>query len=196
MKTIVQTHAISLKESLAFYKSLNFKVVSTKNPTIVTDGKVFIEINPSKCSRAGIKVFDDDLNNRMKAISKIAPCFQKEDGFITASPEGTWVYFTKPLDNAILESSNAPSSALGSFSGFTLETVSIDFSLKFWKMLGFKLVAGSSVDGWAQLSGLSGFGIAFMHPEMCPHSTINPSLTYFNGKANPEIIRNIKNLNR
>jgi len=37
-------------------------------------------------------------------------------------------------------------------------------------------------------------GVSIMKPNMCPHLFFNPSLTYFNGGKNPEIIEAIRKL--
>lgn len=194
MKAVVQTHAVSLAESLKFYRRLKFTVISPENPTIVSDGKVAIEINPDKFSRPGIKIYTKELSKWKKAISTDAPCHPSENGFITSSPEGTWLYFEKQPKNLDLDSKIPGPSMLGKLAGFTLETISIEHSLKFWNLLGFKVMAGSTEDRWVQMEGCSGFGIALMLPESCPHSVLNPSLTYFNGKDNSEIIRKIRSL--
>ena len=44
MSTIVHTPTNNLEESLEFYKKLNYEVISADSPTLVTDGKVIIEI--------------------------------------------------------------------------------------------------------------------------------------------------------
>ena len=56
MRSIIQTPANDLKSSLEFYTKLNFKVISEKEPAVVSDGKAFLEITTDKFTRAGIKL--------------------------------------------------------------------------------------------------------------------------------------------
>ena len=60
MQSIIQTPTNNLKNSLDFYKKLNFQVLSEENPTLVSDGKATIEINANRFARAGIKLFAAD----------------------------------------------------------------------------------------------------------------------------------------
>jgi hypothetical protein len=75
-----------------------------------------------------------------------------------------------------------------------LETTDIVKFIKVWQNLGFKKTMGSLEQGWITFQNGDGMGVSLMKPMSCPHLFFNPSLTYFNGKKNPEIIQKIREL--
>ena len=84
-----------------------------------------------------------------------------------------------------------PKSELGNFAGVSLETTAIKNSIQFWNILGFEQNMGSIESGWVSLVNKDGMSISLMAPLICPHLFFNPSLTYFNGTNNLNVIKEI-----
>ena len=127
----------------------------------------------------------------ISALEKIAPITKTDNGFITTSPSGCWVYLAQS-EAPKLNTLNEQNTILGNFSGISIESHSFKKEVKFWELLGFKITAGSANDPWASLVNEDKFVISLMKPLMCPHLFFNPSLTFFNGKNNPQIIDEIR----
>ena len=192
MKTLVQTPTNRLDSSLEFYKKLEFTVLSQGETNLVSDGKVVLEINPDRFSRAGIKFFDSDWSAVAKQLQGVGLVTETEQGFIAVAPSGVWVYLingNSPWDGNY---GNATASIVGNYMGVSLESVSMEASVKFWEVLGFKTTMGAVEQGWIALANDEGFGLSVMKANMCPHLFFNPSLTYFNGKNNPEVIEKVR----
>jgi hypothetical protein len=194
MRTIIQTPSNNLKNSLDFYSKLDFDLISEKDPTIVSDGKVFIEISSDKYARAGIKLFSPNWKTAISQMEKTTPIMKIENGYLLSVPCGMWVYLMEKTDAFDYDVSEDSTSALGNFVGISLESVGIEKSTEIWMRLGFSQSAGATEQGWITLINSDNMAISIMSPNNCPHLFFNPSLTYFNGKKNEQIIKNIKNL--
>lgn len=192
-KSIVQTPTNALAESLDFYKSLNFKVVSEANPTLVTDGGVIIEINPDRFARAGVKIYSTDWSEVVEEMKEIVAVSNMDNGYYFADPSGTLVYLIEGMFNHDIEKSDPTFSALGNYAGVSLETTDIAKSIRIWTLLGFKKTMGSAEQGWIVYGDDNGFGVSLMKVGSCPHLFFNPSLTYFNGSNNLKVIAEIRN---
>ena len=83
------------------------------------------------------------------------------------------------------------SSVLGNNMGLSLETTDFEKSNQIWQAVGFKK---SDQQGWVVFKNEDGLIVSLMKPNNCPHLFFNPSLTCFNGAANPDIIQKIRDL--
>lgn len=196
MKAIIQTPTRNLQESLEFYEHLSFKVVSKVNPTVVTDGKAIIEINPDRHARAGLKLFREDWSDIVKSLPDFVPVVIIDNGYLIADISGMWIYL---LNGEFLPKSNLindiSSSTLGHYSGISIETVGFNQSLELFTKLGFISTGGGFDQGWQSLKNDAGIVVSIMKPMVCPHLFFNPSLTYFNGENNLGIIERVGQLN-
>ena len=182
----------NLQKSLSFYKKLDFTVLSESNPTLVSDGSVIIEINPDRFARAGVKLYRESWSDVIAALKeRQTVILDRNNGYLLADPSGTWIYLEEGKFEVDLE--NANNSTLGNYAGVSLETVDIKGSIELWEALGFSHEMGSIEKGWVAYKNKDGMGVSFMKPNSCPHLFFNPSLTYFNGKQNLEIIEKIRN---
>ncbi len=195
MKSIIQTPTRNLKESLEFYEKLNFKVISKIDPIVVTDGKAIIEINPNRNARAGIKLYRDNWLSVVEGLPKHIPIVKLDEGFLISDVSGMWIYL---LEGEFMPKSvftkDISSSTLGNYAGISIETVGFKQSLNLLSYLGFESTAGSFEMGWQSLKNSDGMVISLMKPLVCPHLFFTPSLTYFNGENNPEIINAVRDL--
>jgi hypothetical protein len=190
MQTIVQPPTNNLEKSISFYKALNFNIADN----FATDGKIIIEINNHKFARAGIKFYQKDWSSVIEKLKKGVNITETEDAHIFAMPSGTWIYLMKNKLNVKFENQEKSYSVLGNYASVSLETTYITKSNKILGILGFTKTMGEISQGWITLKNKEGFGISLMIPNMCPHLFFNPSLTYFNGKENLNIIAKIRDL--
>lgn len=194
MKTIIQTPTCDLVKSLEYYVKLGFKVVSTENPIIVTDGRAIIEINPDRFARAGLKCYAQDWKPVVQELNKLTHVISIEHGYMLTDPSGMWIYLLESEFEAVVELEEASYSTLGKFAGLSLETIDMKTSADIFTLLGFKTTMGGLEDGWMTLVSEDQSGVSLMKPNTCPHLFFNPSLTYFNGSKNEEIIGQIRAL--
>jgi len=189
---IIQTCTGNLTTSKAYYQKLGFTSLSTDNPTIFTDGKFLLEINPANTARTGLKLYQADWSTTVEQLKEITTVFELEDGYLVSDPNGIKVY----LMNGVLEGDfpikGVSSSLLGNFSGMSIEAVDIERSIKFWQMLGYKKTMGGIEKGWVGFENGSGIGISIMKPMVCTHLFFNPGLNFFNGGKNLSIIQKIR----
>jgi len=192
MNSIIQTPTNGLQNSLDFYRSLNFEVLSESAPTVVTDGKAVIEINPDRFSRAGVKLYADSWSETITELEKITKVTSTPQGHVASDPSGVWVYLVEgecPVSYQLQEKSF---SALGNCAGLSLESTDMDRSIEFWGILGFALPGPYKGEAWVAAKNSDEMMVCFMAPMSCPHLFFNPSLTYFNGGNNLENIQKIK----
>ena len=190
MKSFIQTPTPNLNESLEFYKKLDFKVISEKDPTLVSDGKAVIEINPERTARAGAKLFSSDWQRELAELRRDFPVHAIEGGFLVGDPSGVWVYLMRG-EGADVELKEKSTAITGNFAGLSIETLDIAKSQELWQILGFEPNAGDADKGWVSLSN-GELSISLMAPLACPHLFFNPSLTYFNGDQNLKAIAEIR----
>lgn len=193
MNAIVQTPTSNLFDSLIFYKKVGFKIVSERNPTIVSDGNAVIMINDERHARAGIRLYSDDWSSTIDRLKVLTTVVDTEEGAIVADVSGVWIYLIKGKGPSV-DITEVQTAVLGNYAGVSIETISIAASMKIWAELGFTLNAGGEDNGWVDLKNEDGFGVGLMKPNVCPHLFFNPSLTYFNGSKNPEIIQEIRDV--
>ena len=195
MNTIIQTPTNGLPVSLEFYKQLEFNVISEASSTIVTDGKVAIEINPDRYARAGVKLYAPSWGDKITDLEKYTTVTKTNEGYLLSDPSGVWMYLIEgqsPVPGSPAEKSF---SVLGNCAGLSLETTDIERSLSIWQTVGFDNITGAIEQGWIACTNAEGHGVSLMKPNACPHLFFNPSLTYFNGKNNIDIIAKIRALN-
>ena len=191
MKTVVQTPASVLQRSLNFYSTLNFHVVLENDPTIVSDGKAFICVNPDKFARPGLRLYSPHWKERVDELSKLTPVKQIPEGYLLSAPSGLWIYLIEKQLEIDLTPKDSSDSILGNYIGVGVETIATAESAEIWRRLGF---TQDSPD-WPAYTDENNVTVTFFEPNSCPHLFYNPSLIYFNGKQNRQIIENIQELN-
>jgi hypothetical protein len=192
MKSTIHTPTNNLQNSLDFYSKLNYQIISEQNPTLVTDGKVIIEINPDRFARPGLKLFKDSWSEVIEILRKFITIYDIERGHLVRDINGVWVYL---IEGEYEFKYNIPenySGNTGNFSGLSIETTEMAKSADFWGALGFSKTNGSVEQGWITLSNSDGMAVSLMKPLSCPHLFFNPSLTFFNGKDNLSCIQKIR----
>lgn len=196
MKSIIQTPTRNLQESLEFYEKLNFKVISKSNPTVVTDGKAILEINPDRHARAGLKLYKEDWSSFVDTLPNTTNIVSIEDGYLIADNSGMWIYLINGdlMPKSTFEQ-DISASTLGNYAGLCIESVGFKRSIELLTSLGFNTSGGTIEQGWISLKNRDGIVISIMRPMMCPHLFFNPSLTYFNGENNLGIIETVRQLN-
>ncbi len=196
MNSIIQTVTPKMEKSLTFYNQLNFEDISNEESTLVTDGKVIIEINPDRVARSGVKLYRPSWQKELVALKKQTAVHPIEDGYILAGPSGVWIYLLEKESGVNYQLKDESFGMTGNCAGVSLETMDIARSEELWKTLGFSITMGGADKGWVALQNSDGFGLSLMKPLMCPHLFFNPSLTYFNGKVNnPKVIKDIRATN-
>lgn len=193
MITLIQTPTNNLNKSLEFYKKLNFKPILSEYPNIFTDAKVFIEINPDRYARLGIKFLNDSWESVINKLNKTNSVIKIDSGYMVQDNNGIYIYLIEDKANINIDKEGVSTSILGNFAGLSIETLSIKDSIKFYQILGFNVVAGDENSSWVSMTN-ENITISFMLVNTCPHLFINPSLTYFNGKKNLDIINSIRQL--
>ncbi|MEL7002015.1 MAG: hypothetical protein AAFN93_04675 [Bacteroidota bacterium] len=190
MNTIIHTPCPDLQTSLDFYKRLNFEVISASEPTLVSDGQAMIEINPERFARAGVKLYQKDWKDVVTKLEMEVNITPIQNGHLLSDPSGVWVYLLNDEAYNTVDA-GVSKSILGTFAGISLETTDMARSLMIWTTLGFKS-SGSADQSWVSCTAENGMVVSLMKPMSCPHLFFNPSLTYFNGGNNLEVIENIR----
>lgn len=191
MRTLIQTPTNNLSNSIEFYSKLKFNIISDKDPVLVSDGKAFIQINPDRYARAGIKLFRPDWEETVKKLSELANVVKTGDGYLLTDTSGMWIYLIETEDQFELQVSDSSNSALGNYMGIGLETPEVEKSKEIWTILGFE----RNDPKWPSYTNEDQLTITFYEPNSCPHLFFNPSLTYFNGAENLKVIEYIRKQN-
>lgn len=192
MQTLIHTPTPKLEESVAFYTKLNFTVLSPSMPTLVSDGSVVIEINPTCSARAGLKLYKASWAEEVQSIQHITHVHSIEGGYLLTDTNGVWIYLVEATLPFHAELPAAASSLLGNYVGISIESTDVEKSCRIWQGLGFAVTAGAAEQGWVSCANAEGVTVNIMAPLNCPHLFFNPSLTYFNGTNNPAIIEGIR----
>ena len=124
MKSLVHTPTRSLDDSIAFYRSLDFEIVSATNPTIVRDGSNLIEIATDRFARAGVKIFRENWSSQIPSISRLTEVSEIPDGggWILGDTTGTWIYLVEG-DVGFETTGDGPTTKLGNYAGLSLEAI-------------------------------------------------------------------------
>ena len=192
MNTIVQTPTDGSNSSLEFYNLLEFKTILDENKALVSDGKVFIQINSDRYARPGIKLYKGNWDNEIDLLKKYTPVVKTAECFLLTDGTGIRIHLINGKSPVPENLPPITPSLIGNFAGIGLEVISIEDTSKIWKTLGFAQTSGSADQGWLGLENVDGMAVNLMKPLVCPHLFFNPSLTYFNGGQNLEIIAGIK----
>jgi len=183
-QTVVHTPTKDLAESIDFYKRLEFEMLSEKEPTVFTDGKAIVEINPDRSARAGIKMYTEDWSGEIDSMRKVSEVLEIPDGFLLCDPNGVRVYLANGSLGIDYETKTESFGLTGNYAGLSIEAHDIEKTVEFWKSVGFGQSSGDLAQGWAVFSNGSTLDISLMKPLMCPHLFFNPGMTYFNGGKN------------
>lgn len=189
MKLIIQTPTPDLAKSKAFYSKLGFTQIIDSNS--YTDGKSIIEINSDRFARPGIKLITESWESVVKSLSSLTKVITIDNGYLLSDGSGTWIYLIESNESLTLPE-NCPASIFGNNQGITIENIDIENAANIWSAIGFKIVAGKIEQGWISMVNDYGNVINIMSPNCCPHLFLNPSLSFFNGINNPEIINKIR----
>jgi predicted lactoylglutathione lyase len=189
----IQTPTPKLSTSQSFYIRLGFKPI-TENQTVFSDGKAIIEINADRFARAGIKLFQSSWQKEKEELEKTSKCISLPNGYMLTDPNGVWIYLLEGNSGLNPDAEQSSFGVLGNYAGMALEAIDMEKSADFYQKLGFQTAGGAPESGYVTYQR-EGFAISLLKALNCPHLFFNPSLTYFNGKQNPAIIQNIRELN-
>ncbi len=189
---VVQTCTANLATSKDYYQRLGFTLLSEEKPTLFTDGKFLLEINPENTARTGLKLYRKDWTNIIELLKKITAIVPFEGGHLVSDPNGVKVYLMDGEMKGTYKLDGESSAIPGNFAGLSIEAVDVAKTVDFWKILGYKKTMGGIEQGWITFENGSAVGISIMKPMMCPHLFFNPGLTFFNGGKNLPIIEKIR----
>ncbi len=193
MITILETPCNSIDESSRFYSKLGFTTIDKKNNhEILSDGKIIIDINNDIYTRPGIRLISDNWTNTIINLKKITKVVKADNSYILSDPSGIIIRLEQTNDIPKFQLPEENSSILGNCAGISLECLNTDLAIQIWETIGFKMVSGSPENGFVILANDNGDGISIMQYGACPHMFFNPSITYFNGKNNIDVINNIR----
>jgi catechol 2,3-dioxygenase-like lactoylglutathione lyase family enzyme len=179
-----------LDSSVRFYTVLGFRQLSG-DPVLFTDGKVLIEINPDRFARAGLKFYGKTWAHERGLLEMLGPVLPTPGGLMLTDPSGVSIYLSEQEAPVAFKPAESSSGLTGSFTSVSLETGDLPRSAAIYEALGFKQIAGAPESGFVVLSR-DGYAISLMRMLSCPHLFFNPSLSYFNGGNNLDIIAGIR----
>lgn len=190
--TIIQTPTNNVDQSLDFYQKLNYKVIAKEPMPVLTDGKGVIQINPDRFARAGVKMYSDSWKEKATELKELTMVWDIDNGYLLNEGNGCWIYLLEGETGFEFTPEESPFGMAGNFMGVSLETSDMERSYKIWELLGFSIVMGELGKGFIVMANESGFSVSMMNILTCPHLFFNPSMTFFNGDKNMEIIKNIR----
>lgn len=188
---IIQTPTPNLEGSLSFYGKLGFSVESSDEGHFVSDGKCVIEINPEKWIRPGVKLFKSSWEEQVAELRTLTQVVEKGGGYLLGDGSGTWILLiegepptapTEPADTPII----------GGTYGLTIEAIDLAQASKVWTALGFSKAEDPSGYDMEIMVDANGNAVTLMPPFGCEHLFFTPSLSYFNGGKNLEIIEELR----
>jgi len=189
MPSLIHSPAPDLERSTLFYQKLGFQEITFEDQVYFSDEQLIIHLNTDPFARPGLQLFNKDWSSVIAALSKLGPVKEHKGKHLAVDPNGVFVYLSTETPTF---KQAKHSSILGNFAGLSLETHHLERSIRFWNILGFELTHGGLEQGWLSLSDAEGFVVSIMQTGTCPHLFLNPSLTFFNGKENPQIIQKIR----
>ncbi len=189
---VIQTCTGDLSASKTYYQKLDFELLSGDKPTLFTDGKFLLEINPENTARIGLKLYQTDWKETVAALNKVTQVVAIEGGHLVSDPNGVKVYLMDGELEQVYTIAGESKAVPGNFAGLSIEAVDVEKTIQFWKILGYKKTMGSIEQGWIAFENGTSVGVSIMKPMVCPHLFFNPGLTFFNGGKNLPIIEKIK----
>lgn len=192
MTAVIQTCTGDLKASKNFYQQLGFTLLSDSQPTLFSDGKMLLEINPDNFARTGLKLYLADWAPIIEQLKTITSVIAFEGGQLVSDPNGIKVYLMNGKISGDYEIAGKSSAIPGNFAGLSIEAVDVAKTVQFWEILGYKKTMGSIEQGWIAFENGTSVGISIMKPLVCPHLFFNPGLTFFNGGKNLPVIEKIR----
>lgn len=191
MKLTLQTPTANLNQSVDFYKKLGFQVKRNSLGALAVDSQICIQINSQRTARVSILLHQKDWTETILKLKNNAPSLEVNEGFMTSDPNGILIELRPENSNSKMLSSNNKC-LLGNYGGVCIETLDLQRSYEFWETLGFKSTIKDFSKSWIEMKSNSGDSISLLKSQQCPHLFFNPSLAYFNGCQNLEIIEEIK----
>ncbi len=159
--------------------------------SLMTDGAAVIDMDTSPRARAGVRVWRGALAGEVEATLELHGAAAFEGGQLVTAPSGVPVWVMDGVGPA--HELGRLGSLLGTFAGISIETPNLSRSVAFWSgLLDAQVAAGGIDQGWLTLRRDGMEDLSFMGPLACPHSFANPSLTYFNGDRNADVIRAVR----
>ena len=195
MKALFTHVAVEPDKSLRYYERLGFTINSLDNAQhLISAAGISFLLDERPFIRPGWVFYGKEtaeLQAKLKQHSQLIPF---EEGWLSLTTCGAWLRLVESLPPVISTHDALQDSALGSFAGWSMETLDLRKSQDFWNSLGFDLVAGDSNSSWITMRNGNTQQISFMKYGSCPHLFLGASLTFFNGKDNVEVIQGLKAL--
>ncbi|MEM7552115.1 MAG: hypothetical protein AAF363_20695 [Bacteroidota bacterium] len=188
----IHTPTNELSKSIAFYSDLNYELVSASNPCLFKDANTFIEINPDRYARAGLKMYKNSWASEIQKVEALTKVYKVANGYMLNELNGCWIYLIENVFDFPTNQSNSSPAIPGVFVGLSLECTDMELSVPIWEILDFETVQGDFSSGYMTLASAEGFRVSLMKPLTCPHLFFNPSMTFFNGKDNLKVIEEIR----
>jgi len=192
MLTLIQSPTPNLEQSLDFYTRLGFEPKTIDGVNYFSDGRSIIKINTDRFSRIGLVIYGSHLRKAISQLNVIPEMLSNEEHSLLTLPGNLWIYLIDG-EGPPLDFSKETVSVLGNGHGISIETAESRHLYNVLNCLGFELQTGQPEDSWFVLVNKQGFSISIMKPNCCPHLFFSPSLNYFNGKENLNVIENIRN---
>lgn len=185
MKAIINSPAQNLDASLAFYRKLEYRIITIDGIFYAIDGELIIRLDTRQNARAGMVLYTD--------LNKFSfDHFEKIHGVWTGvDPNGIYV-FVKDISEYFQIEHEKSKALTGNFVGISIETLKFEGTIRYWEQFGYRVTLGSQAQGWIQMSAENNIDIGIMKYGSCPHSFRIPSMTFFNGQNNVAIIEKIK----
>ena len=193
MKCLVSTSSPSLKKSINFYETLNFEHFESDAKHFVCAKGLIIQIDERPIFRSGLKIYDFDIERQLEKLKALTHVEEFEDSFVFEDPSGSRVYLMK--DSFAFAANVEAASKMGNYAGYSIECLDFDLSVRLYQFLGFEITMGGIEQGWISMKAEDETVISIMKANACPHQFLNPSLSFFNGKNNADIIKEISSLN-
>ena len=193
MKLTPQTPTADLNQSIVFYEKLGFEIQTLGSRIVALDAQNCIEINPERTARVCIQLHQSNWNKTLLELKSHTPIIKTKEGYLITDPNGIWIKLIVETWDEKITSSNYKS-LLGNYAGVCIETLEVSKSYEFWNLLSFSSKSKDFSKGWIEMKSEVGDSISLIKAQQCPHLFFNPSMTYFNGSHNLEIIESIKKL--
>ncbi len=190
MKAIVHTSTPNIEKSKDFYSAIGFKAFDANGKQYYNADGMTIELNSDRFARPGIKIIKPSWLKEKQRLNDVCQFWKKSEDVTVYGLGSTWLYLE---EGEVFESNEKVDSILGNNSGISIETAELKWVNKVLNILGFKMTYGDLDSSWISMESETGFQISLMAPNSCPHMFFNPSLNYFNGANNLNIINEIKN---